>query len=274
MKTDDDILKVISNETIDSVKKINIVTPSIYKSFFEKHASSHGTALDDEEKMTDRLLDSKIQMCDVVQEKNSSNVIRLSDNTAKAIHAIRDKDDSTLNQILVETNALRLEIEKLKEAVYKDELTNVYNRKWMNDKYLDEENKFFTEDGTLAIIDLNYFKIINDTFGHVVGDKVLVFIANKLKQSREKVVRYGGDEFILLFSSKITKDLALSKLNDIREDVLLKKLKTNNTAFRTSFSFGAYEYKSGEALSEVLEKADQNMYDDKKAIKERITGIG
>lgn len=273
METNEAILQVISNETIDAVHDISIVTPSIYKSIFVKNASSHGTDLSDEDKITDTLLDSKINMCNTVQEQNSNNVTKLSDSTNKAIIAIKEKDEASLAQILNETNELRKEIEKLKEAVYKDELTNVYNRKWMHDNFLDAKSNNFKKDGTLAIIDLNYFKLVNDTYGHVIGDKVLVFIANQLKITKESVVRYGGDEFIVLFASNVHKNIAFKKLSQIREKIISKKLKTQNASFRVSFSIGTHEFKEGESLSATIELADKNMYDDKVKIKQVVTGI-
>ena len=273
MQSNEKILELISNETRSAVNNISIVTPSIYRSFFEKNALSHGTDLSDEEKITDSLLDSKIQMCGTVQNLNSQNVLQLSRNTNKAITAIREKDDVTLNQILVETNNLRKEIEKLKEAVYKDELTNAYNRKWMHDKFLDEDNVNLVKNGTLAIIDLNFFKLINDTHGHIVGDKVLVYIANQLKITKEKVVRYGGDEFIILFGETIDQDAAFNKLRQIRENIIGKKLKTGEISFRVSFSIGTYEFEEGDSLASVIELADKNMYTDKVKIKQIVTGI-
>ena len=273
MQSNEKILELISNETRSAVNNINIVTPSIYRSFFEKNALSHGTDLNDEEKMTDSLLDNKIQMCGTVQNLNSQNALQLSNNTSKAITAIREKDETTLTQILKETNSLRKEIEKLKEAVYKDELTHVYNRKWMHDKFLDTENVNFIKDGTLAIIDLNFFKLVNDTHGHIVGDKVLVFIANQLKMTKEKVIRYGGDEFIILFGETIDQDTAFAKLYQIREKIISKKLKTGENSFRVSFSIGTYEFEEGDSLASVIELADKNMYTDKVKIKQRVTGI-
>ena len=273
MQANAKILEVISNETRTAVNNINIVTPSIYKSFFEKHALPYGTDLENEEKMTDSLLDSKIQMCSTVQNQNSQNVLTLSDNTSKAITAIKEKDEVTLTHILKETNNLRKEIEKLKEAVYKDELTNVYNRKWMHDKFLDEANDNFVKNGTLAIVDLNFFKLVNDTYGHIVGDKVLVFIANQLKITKEKVIRYGGDEFIVLFAETIDQDTAFAKLNNIREKIIGQKLKTGENSFRVSFSIGTYEFEEGDSLASVIELADKNMYADKIKIKQRVTGI-
>lgn len=272
MAIDDAILKIISNETIDSIHNLGIVTPSIYKSVFSKHALEHGTDIDDEEKLTDSILDEKIQMCNAYQEKTSQSAIDLSNNTSKAISAIQSKDEDSLKEVLRETNNLKKEIEKLKEAVYKDELTHAFNRKWLNDKFLNNDADTFKEDGTLAIIDLNYFKIVNDTYGHIIGDKVLIYIANQLKKSKESVIRYGGDEFIVIFRHT-DKDTAFAKLNEIRESIISKKLKAGEKSFKVSFSIGAYEFKAGNILSNVIEFADKNMYNDKTKIKKRITGI-
>ena len=123
------------------------------------------------------------------------------------------------------------------------------------------------------MIDLNYFKLVNDTFGHIVGDKVLIYIANKLKLTKESVVRYGGDEFIIIFSKEISRDSALKKLDKIRDGVISKKLKSNNSEFRVSFSFGASEFKENDTLSGIIEDADKNMYNDKIQIKKKVTGI-
>lgn len=273
MKKDEEILKIISNETLKSVCDIGVVTPTMYKSIFSKFASSHDTDLQDEDKLTDGILDSKISMLQDMQKETDKNAIELSDHTSRAITAIKEKDETTLSEVLEETQLLRREIEKLKEAVYRDELTHSYNRKWLHDHYLEDENEKFKTAGTLAIIDLNYFKLVNDTFGHIIGDKVLIFIANQLKKTRESVIRYGGDEFIIIFSDRITQETALNKLDTIREDIISKKLKAADSSFRVSFSFGVHEFKKNDTLSSVVEEADKNMYSDKMQIKERVTGI-
>jgi diguanylate cyclase (GGDEF)-like protein len=272
MQTDETILKVISNETIESIHDMGIVTPSIYKSIFNKYASEHDTDISQEEKITDTLLNEKILMCQSFQTKNSQSAIQLSDNTSKAISAIKNKDENQLNEVLHETQKLRREIEKLKEAVYRDELTHAFNRRWMNETFIKDDD-ILNSNGTLAIIDLNYFKNVNDTHGHIVGDKVLIFIANKLRKTTENVIRYGGDEFIIMFAEDISKEAALAKLSLVREDIIRKKLKAGDASFRVSFSFGAVTYKKDDILGNVIEAADKNMYEDKIEIKKRITGI-
>ncbi len=272
MTNNEDALKIISNETINSIHNIGIVTPSIYKSVFSKHALKHNTDIDNEDKLTDKLLDNKIQMCHAFQEQASQGAIALSGHTDRAISAIKAKDESTLNDVLKETNNLRKEIEKLKQAVYKDELTHSYNRKWLNDNYLNGDSDTFKSSGTLAIIDLNYFKLVNDTYGHIIGDKVLIFIANQLRTSKKDVVRYGGDEFIIIFKDT-DQDTAFSVLDAIREKIITKKLKAGESSFRVSFSIGSYEFEKGDNLANIIELADKNMYADKIKIKKRITGI-
>lgn len=272
-KADEKILQLISNETKNSIGNMNVVTPVIYTDIFSKFASSHNADISEENKMTDYLLSQKIALFTSLQDSTSKNAKKLSDNTDKALSAIKDKNETILQEVLKETQELQREIERLKKSVYKDELTNTHNRKWLHDYCLEDNSQNFKQDGTLAIIDLNYFKIINDTYGHIIGDKVLVYIANQLQKTKENIVRYGGDEFIILFCSPITKEKAISRINRIREDVISKHLVVKESSFKVSFSFGVCEFKKNDTLSDVIESADSNMYEDKIEIKKRISGI-
>ena len=273
MKNNDYELKIISNETKESINQMSIVTPSVYASIFAKFSKEHDTEIEDETEYAHDLLSLECSTLTELQTSTSKNAQTLSNHTTKAISAIQDKDESKLNEVLKETQALRAEIEKLKESMYKDELTNTYNRKWLHDNYLDEITGALTSDGVLAMLDLNYFKIVNDTHGHVIGDKVLIYIANELQKSGQKVVRYGGDEFIILFDKNSGEERALKTLNSIREVIITKKLKAHNTTFRTSFSIGVCSYSKGDNLGKTIEVADKNMYEDKIEIKKRVPSI-
>ena len=266
-------LKIISNETKDSIDQMSIVTPSVYASIFAKFAAEHSTEIEDEAGYSQDLLSLECSTLTKLQDDAAKNVQTLSNSTTRAISAIQDKDETTLKEVLRETKSLRTEIEKLKSAVYKDELTHTFNRKWLHDNYLDEETGTLKSSGVLSMIDLNFFKIVNDTHGHVIGDKVLIFIANELQKNGLKVVRYGGDEFIILFDTNIGVDKATKTLKSIREVIITKRLKAHNTAFRTSFSIGVCAYSTGDDLGETIEIADKNMYEDKVEIKKRIPGI-
>ena len=271
--SENDILRIVSNETKDSIDQMSVVTPAIFSSIYSEFAKKHDANLENEEDVSRDILQSECNSLTNLQAQTAKNAQNLGQSAVKAISAIKEKDETTLNEVLKETQKLRAEIEKLKESVYKDELTNVYNRKWLHDNYLDQDTNEFKNSGILAIMDLNYFKIVNDTHGHIIGDKVLIFIANQLKLSKHEVIRYGGDEFIIIFPKNVTPAIALSTLNKIRENVIAKKLKAHNTMFKASFSIGIHDYRSGDDLSKVIETADKNMYVDKKEFKKRVTGI-
>ncbi|MEA1917507.1 MAG: GGDEF domain-containing protein [Campylobacterota bacterium] len=273
MKANEEILQVISNETKESVINLSVVTPTIYTTQFYKYAHEHDTEIEDEPTITDNLLRDKILHFTDMQEKTSSSVIQLSENTSKAISAIEKEDSQLLEKVLQETKILRDEIDRLRESVHKDELTHLYNRRWLNDTFISGETQCFNKNGLLAIIDLNYFKSINDNYGHIVGDKVLMFIAKNLQRITKDVVRYGGDEFIVLFDESQNIEEAIQKLNTIRKDILHKKLKIKEASFKVSFSFGLVHFKSGDLLTDSLEIADKNMYADKLRIKKIIASL-
>ena len=252
---------------------MEIITPTIYSSVFTKFADEHNQSLENEARISKDILEEECSFLTKLQNETAHNANLLSENTNKAINAIKEKNDTLLNEVLQETESLRLEVEKLRASVYQDELTHTNNRKWLHDNYMQADKESLNQDGVLAIIDLNYFKIINDTHGHIIGDKVLIFIANRLKSVNENVIRYGGDEFLILFPKNSSIERSKKLLHKTRESILAKKLKAHEEMFTLSFSFGLTEFKAGDKLTEVIENADKNMYDDKIQIKKRVTGI-
>lgn len=271
MKDIERVLEIVSNETKDYICKLDVVTPEIFTATFLEFAKKH--QLEDYEKVVEEYINSKMVNFLQIQDETTKKASKLSKTTSRAIEAIQEKNDSSLNDVLSETKKLRKELERLKESLYKDELTSVYNRKWLYDSLVDEQKNSFTQKGVLALIDLNYFKIVNDTYGHIIGDKVLIFVASQLKKTKAKVVRYGGDEFLILFDKLSSASGVKAKLEQLREELLKKHLKAKEANFRISFSIGATGFDVGDILDDVVDCADKDMYDDKINIKKRITGI-
>ncbi|WP_312097168.1 response regulator [Niallia sp.] len=151
------------------------------------------------------------------------------------------------------------------QSVLIDELTEVYNRKFLKDSY----NRFISDvirtkmSGTIAIIDIDHFKKVNDVHGHVVGDKILKEFAKFLKnniRSTDTLFRYGGEEFVIFFQRAIESDVA---------DVLNRMLKRYSEMFfeadgerlSLTFSAGVYEIDSGDVpLKKALEIVDEALY--------------
>ena len=119
------------------------------------------------------------------------------------------KNDKQYQNILKTLNYMQ-------ESMYLDGLTEVYNRRYL------EDEMFQKEDITaLAMVDLDRFKEVNDQFGHLAGDKVLQKVAHILKRNvrdKDEVIRYGGDEFIILFH-QMPESILNERLNDIRHEV-------------------------------------------------------
>ena len=111
----------------------------------------------------------------------------------------------------------------IKKTAYIDKLTNVYNR-----NYLQESEEFINlNDYILGTLDIDHFKAINDTYGHDVGDKILKQVANMIlltvRNHEDIVIRYGGEEFLIL--AKIKRDDNISALNVIER--IFKNIQEN-----------------------------------------------
>ena len=159
------------------------------------------------------------------------------------------------------------ELKDIKSESNKEPLTGLYNRKFLYD-YIDKmwikENKRENFSFTLIFIDLDNFKPINDNFGHEEGDKVLKEVANILKENFRKndiIIRFGGDEFIVLIDSQNSHISNIKKIiNSLR-----KRVEKSLNKYNLSFSYGIAVYpQDGKELSALLEKADMEMYKEKK----------
>ena len=150
----------------------------------------------------------------------------------------------------------------ISEEVFTDSLTQTYTRKWLKENIVNDGN--FIQDGVLGICDLDDFKTINDTYGHVSGDEVLKYIAHQLKRVSEDVVRFGGDEFIVFSDSKTMGEFFKS-LKMVQQKVHEKDFVVQgDTKIKISFSFGVDFFTAGDNLDQVLNSADKKLYQNKK----------
>ncbi len=148
-------------------------------------------------------------------------------------------------------------IEDLQKKLYTDELTGVYNRRYLEDRMYRDKNIC-----AVAMIDLDYFKNVNDKYGHFVGDVILSETSKVMLESvrsKDTVIRYGGDEFIIMFS-EISRSIVEMRLNQIRLNIQNTLLK--NTGIEQTCSIGCA---SGScAVEYLLQEADKMLYEAKK----------
>ena len=210
---------------------------------------------------------------DMIEDIVTKHVLKLDTCANDALEAMVARDEEKLSNVIKETAALKKEIGSLKKTVYEDILTSVYNRKWLDEQYLNESHGShgsFVKEGVLVIVDLNDFKFINDNFGHITGDKVLVFFAKKLKKLGGDVIRYGGDEFLVLFEKESSIEKIKNDLHILRELLYKRNIETNGHKFKLSFSYGLSTFRVNQLLTKVLGEADSAMYVDKEKFKSRI----
>lgn len=180
--------------------------------------------------------------------------------------------NETLSSNLAEIRELHL---RLQEQVIRDPLTGLYNRRYL-DETLERELARARRDGypiTLAMIDLDHFKLVNDTYGHKAGDEVLKDLGALLEaQAREGDIpcRYGGEEFVLVFP-RMTLDVARQRAEQWREAFAGRKTRHGELEIAVTMSVGLASYPEHGATAEALvECADQALYRAKAAGRNRV----
>lgn len=163
---------------------------------------------------------------------------------------------------------LRKQSKILNEFATIDTLTGLYNRRGFFS--LAETKLFHSKKNDdrfkVVFLDVNKFKVINDSYGHAVGDEVLIRIANFLREKTYKddiLARIGGDEFIVITSHEIEKDY-LERLE--KNVVLNSKSLAEPLLFKLSYGIACH-LEDGNSIDELLHVADQRMYEMKHNIK-------
>jgi len=261
---DDKYLQEITDAVLKELRKFEIVTPEIFANLYQQKARE--LKLIDKIDIKELSSESVLNKYYEIQEKTKENVEFLSENATKAQEAIKNKDEALLNDVNSKMESLMEKISKLQKQVYLDELTKVYNRKYLFEEILEQD--FFKDNGVITFIDLDKFKYINDNFGHIVGDKVLSLTAKMLSEIEEsEIIRYGGDEFIVV--STLTKEKVKRFFEKLTVTLSKKSFKHQDKKFKIGFSYGIETFSKGDSFSSIVEKVDEIMYEQKRLKKEK-----
>ena len=162
------------------------------------------------------------------------------------------------NDTLIDTDGRDKLVGKLKgyqDKLYIDPVTGVYNRRYFEDEIRNMQNS-----AGVAMIDLDDFKLYNDIYGHDMGNQVLCIVADVIKnciRKTDKLIRYGGDEFLLILSDMVRGTLR-GKLLQIQEAIENATI-PNCPRLKLTASIGGVISEDGK-IDEAIAKADQLMY--------------
>ena len=180
---------------------------------------------------------------------------------AEASKALKNQLDNTHKEM----EQLRNELTHVREAAHTDGLTGLLNR-WAFDKTLGEliENST-VKNACLAILDIDHFKRINDSFGHLVGDKVIKFFATLLKKhaaEHHHVARYGGEEMaIIMPDTTLTEAFNLvERIRQVLDKSQLKHKNDTEAIGKVTVSAGISALQAVDTANTFIERADNALY--------------
>lgn len=161
----------------------------------------------------------------------------------------------------------------LRNLIVKDSLTDLYNRRYCNQnlKNLSEQYIKTGEPYTLAIADIDFFKKVNDTYGHTAGDEVLVSVAQIMKKSmagKGFAARWGGEEFLLVYTG-CDMETTLTYLEMLVEAIREMCVEYGDKVIKITISIGVATG-NGDSVDKVLCTADNRLYHAKKEGRDRV----
>jgi diguanylate cyclase (GGDEF)-like protein len=194
----------------------------------------------------------------------------------KELHLKSEDLENTMFELAFASTDVLAQNEFLATMAKKDGLTMLYNHSYFKDelKREMEKSKRYGNKFAIALLDLDYFKKVNDCYGHLKGDEVLrAFAAVITEKVRETDIaaRYGGEEFAILFV-ETDKIHAVTALERIREAMKTIYFEHEGKKFHVTFSAGITEFNPKfKDSEEIIETADQALYFSKNTGKDMIT---
>ena len=183
----------------------------------------------------------------------------------KSNTAVKAHESHLEKLVAARTEELSKTIHKLEVLASTDHLTKIANRRSLREMLKDEFNRTSRNKNPFSIImfDIDYFKKVNDTYGHEMGDRVLIAVANtvgKTIRDIDKLGRYGGEEFLIILP-----ETELQKAIEIAERArhAIENLKINN--IKVTASFGVTSSAGMSLVTAMLETADNALYEAKDA---------
>lgn len=210
-----------------------------------------------------------------VQSEEYASVFVIMSRFINAFHNKETLYDNILRQIQVAANNIFM-YNKIRELSNRDGLSGLYNRRYLN-LYFNEHFTYNEINGTAiaSLLDIDHFKSINDTYGHLFGDQAIITVADVINEYAARyeglTFRYGGEEFVVLFE-KISLDEAVDIMENIRRKIKKTPITHEGTTTYVNVSIGVAAYPdTTKKLSDLIDRADKAMYYSKQNGRDRLT---
>jgi diguanylate cyclase (GGDEF)-like protein/PAS domain S-box-containing protein len=174
-----------------------------------------------------------------------------------------------------ERNELKLRIQELEKMALLDSLTKIANRRFIEMQLSSRINEFkrFGWQFGVMFIDIDFFKLVNDRYGHEVGDRVLKMVANTLvenSRSFDLVGRWGGEEFIVIVPN-VNETQLYTIAHKFKNLIALSNLKINSDIISVTVSIGVTLSRQKDTLKSIIKRADKLMYQSKLKGRNKVT---
>ena len=190
------------------------------------------------------------------------SVVKSAADLKASLERMAVEGKGALDELRAEVERYQIKLEEAEEIASRDALTGLRNRHWVESQI--EQRISAGTPISVAIVDIDEFKYVNDEYGHIVGDQMLQQFAIELKsasRSTDLIGRWGGDEFILLLDSGL--EAATAQVDRLSEWVCGNyDLKYHGAVIKLKVvaSIGLSAHESGETMKELLVRADDDMY--------------
>lgn len=258
-----DTISNIPNSELDSIEHAKLAFTNRYKEIVHDSLNSY--------KQTNETFEELSQVHQEAIDECDKKHIDLTDITQKFndIQTQMTQEVKRANGIIT---ALTTKVKELEKSSNLDALTKVFNRRALTTYLAQVCSKKQIPDLHLMILDIDDFKNINDTYGHIAGDKILIFIANMLRKTLrdgDKVFRYGGEEFIIVLN-RIDENRCMEIANRILTLIRNNQLIYKGKSISVTLSIGGTKYQQGDTPDELIARADKALYKSKHAGKNQM----
>jgi len=214
----------------------------------------------------------------VIRDENSTNGTFVNDERVSGSVLLSDGDQIRIGRTVIKYTRSPLEVGYLEHVMglaTHDALTGLFNKRRFDDAFPTEVSRAQTSKRplVLGLLDIDFFKTINDTHGHSAGDEVLRELAKVAKgclNDADLLARVGGEEFAVLLPEPLVE--AREKAERVRSAVAAHTFTWDGQRLPVTISIGIAELSSGEAPEVLYERADALLYDSKHGGRNRVSG--